>query len=336
VIPVPTWKELITHYYRDNELVGEYLGAKDENPVELTSSEPTEQPSSLYAYVPSHLTPSEGVQISVSYHDHEKASPGRHILSANALLLGNTRIDYLEADTLDLIKLLRRNGEAIRVPENISWIAFEDSVVNFPLILHTGPTALALAAETLTAVRKICQSAVERRIDELVAFHVGIAFGEFDVYFSFAGHVEALSWWLGTPESSLPSTGDSVGNWVDLALGKISTAFPNAAKHLSLWNYLQSSGLLELRRRIARPEELNVDNAAGEVTAQIGISTDDLENANSNALHLAEIVEIKASVCTACKRSYEDCNCIKAIDQGVVQEVIACERRGLFYTNRPS
>jgi hypothetical protein len=334
-IPVTIWKEMVAHYYRDNRLVGEYLGADEEQPIEFETSTGVEVGPSVYDYVPSHLNPSDGLQISVSYHDSENLLPGCYIRPTSDLLIGDQRVGYLEAESIELIKLLRRSHQAVTVPEIVRWIAFEDCVINFPLVLHSGPPAVTSAQETLLAISKICGSAVDRDIDKVVAFHVGICFDELAAHFSFVGHVQPLTWWLSRPESRLPSTVRGIGGWLDAALREISSAYPKPALP-SLWTYLRSNGLLELGRRMVGKEEFDVNATTGAVSSTIAFNPEDLKDAGSNPLSLAEIFEIIASVCTACGQPYELCDCIKSIEDGIAEKVTAGEQLGYFYTNRPS
>ncbi len=80
-ISVAAWKEIITHHFRDNELVGEYLGGVDESADQLPHLvEPEADP--LFRYVPTTMAPGDGVRLSVAFHPRPDGErPERAIVS---------------------------------------------------------------------------------------------------------------------------------------------------------------------------------------------------------------------------------------------------------------
>lgn len=101
-VPIPTWKEIITHYYRDNELVGEYLGGKDESGhLRPDLLHPEQDP--LYRFVPCTMSPRDGVRISVAYHLPEESGPPVQVLAHDTYGSTEERTYFVEGDTFEVV-----------------------------------------------------------------------------------------------------------------------------------------------------------------------------------------------------------------------------------------
>jgi hypothetical protein len=119
-ISVSEWKELITHFYRDNTLVDEYFWGKDnQKNFQPEILEKEDDKVDLSEYSPSHMKKGEGVRGDLSYKNFTaQQKSGTKIRVTHSLINNKEKIRYIESDTLEIIKRLRKRGVLLNVPPN--------------------------------------------------------------------------------------------------------------------------------------------------------------------------------------------------------------------------
>lgn len=198
-LDVPTWKALISDYFRDNHLVGEYFGGKEKNdagtrPRTLQLDSTT---ASVVDFAPCTMARGDGVRIAISYHPIAASLSGKRVIEpANELEGPDGSRSCVEECTVDLVKLLRRRGETIEWPANTIRVAFEDFVFGLPLIAHCESDAVDAAQRTQDAIAEYCVALSRNGDDRMLGYHLGVRFADRDVIFSFAGHVRDLDDWF--------------------------------------------------------------------------------------------------------------------------------------------
>lgn len=342
-LEISKWKELITHYYRDNHLVGEYFGA-DRTALtggpSILSSRTDE--ATLADYVPCNMEPEDGVRISVSYHPRHTGTNGEgyQVQVLDHLVRNGDRYDYIEADAIELIKILKRRGRAVSVPDNVFELAFEDTVTNFPLILHGGPNSVLMTEDTRIGLTDLCRAWVSRGQDRLISYSLAVQYSDRDACFSIAGHVKDLYSWLQAEESRLPADVSGVADWCESALGMISRAFRTANDVPPLSEMLQHSGVLVFKRRFLQPEEycrVRYDPSESALVGDLVMASGDTtlyDAISSGHLDVAPALLVRGSTCSRCRRSYRECACSKYLDCGVTQIMTDTPLLALFWTNR--
>ena len=151
-LAVSLWKSLISHFYRDNRLVGEYFGGEDTvRPGSASPEHESDRP--LAAYVARCIEPSEGAAVLVSYESlpEQGAAPGVRIESDHIYKGDGRKRPCIELGALDYIKLLNRRHGALALPDRHLWMAFEDMDINLPRVLHGGPMAVSNACLLYTS-----------------------------------------------------------------------------------------------------------------------------------------------------------------------------------------
>src|SRR5207249_894432 len=121
-------------------------------------------------------------------------------------------------------------------------LAFEDTAANLSLILHRGPSAIALAVQTLKAVRTLCDAWVACGDDRIVSFNIGVAYPDRTVYFSYAGHVVDLQKMFLAAGETLPASPSDVGGWAKGVLAHLTALFPPLGDVPRLSQMLRQSG----------------------------------------------------------------------------------------------
>lgn len=340
-LDVPVWKELIAHYYRDNHLVGEYFGGKDESEhIRPHSISSTTYATPLAQYVPCNMEAGQGIRISVSYHPRiEEPVVGRIIQTFDFLTHDSTKYNYIEADTIEVIKMLHRMNEQIDLPDDIVRIAFEDKVLNLSLILHLGPDSVLLAVKTQTAIAQLCKAWINHGDDRIVSYNIGIQYSDRDVYFSVAGHVLDLNVWHQCQESTFPTDAAQLGEWCEAASEVLSDTISKSNDVPPIRDMLQESGIVIFKRRFLKPEDyrMRFDHNAHAIVADLAIPKDNqnlYDVIASGQLGVACAFLVRDSKCSHCENSYHLCDCSKCLDPGVIQIMTDVPLLGPFWTNR--
>ncbi|MBM4035568.1 MAG: hypothetical protein FJ291_27825 [Planctomycetes bacterium] len=340
-IPVSTWKRLLTHYYRDNRLVGEYLGGREEAASRALPT-PARQPvQTLRDYVPGDMRQGEGIRLALSY--HELATGQAHeriIMTFDTLTLGDRTYRYVEAEVLDLAKILRASGEVLEIPEGLSLVAFEDRVTNLPLILHLGEHSVETASRTQAAILRLCRRWVELGHDRLLSFTLGVQYEDREAWFSIAGHVVDVSEWLSGDAARLPRAVTDLGQWSETANVAMGRGGKVASDNPPLSALLQESGMLLFRRSFVDRDHIEgvfLDEDAGEPRVGLAIPEGEhplRELVRSGQLEMSFALLLQSSRCSRCGSPYERCPCSKYLEDDVCQIMERTELLGFFWTNR--
>ena len=91
-----------------------------------------------------------GVRISVSYHlPPDDPHDGVQLQPMDTYGTAEERTDVVEADTFELVKLLRRRGITVAVPAGVGRLAYEDTSANLSMLLHGGDRSVVLGERHL-------------------------------------------------------------------------------------------------------------------------------------------------------------------------------------------
>jgi hypothetical protein len=340
-IQISTWKKLLNDYFRDNRLVGEYLGAEGENeynsPRELIN---TTYSSHLSNFIPCNMEPNDGIRISISY--HEKAHCENNLISfipVDFIKNEHGRFSYIEYDSTEVAKLLKRNGYQVLVPDDTMLIAFEDLLLNFPRIHHSGKNSVRLALATQDVFLSLCEILSSRGDDRVISFTMSVEYEDRDVYFSFAGHVNDLFTWFRSKEATLPSSQGRIGQWAEDASSYINNVYKKSIDSPPLHDLLKMDGMLIFPRRFLKDNDYRIryDENSDSLISDLIIPKEDkelFEVISAGELTVACAFWVRDSKCSNCHESYHLCPCSKFIDEGVIQNMTDVTMLGPFWTNR--
>jgi hypothetical protein len=341
-LDVATWKALISDYFRDNHLVGEYLGGKEEDdeltrPRTITLNSPD---ASVIDFAPCTMSEGDGVRISISYHEEANSLGGERVLvPTEEITLSEGKRSYIEACTIDLVKLLRRHGHAAELPSDAVVVAFEDLVFGLPLIAHCGPDASRDVQHTIDAISEYTTALVRRQQNRMLGFHIGVRFADRDVIFSFAGHVNDLQKWLHSDSARLPPSRQAIGKWAEQATDELSRLFRQARDLPPVENMFKVTGLLTIDRKILQTDEYELAQNPNTGAPIVGLKdhpniTRVLPLIRSNDLTLAPAWRLIDTNCNRCLHAYANCPCIKFVDDDVSDAVADANLLGFFWTDR--
>ncbi|THE13983.1 hypothetical protein E1I69_05635 [Bacillus timonensis] len=338
-ISVSEWKELISHYYRDNTLVGEYFGGEDSQKSfqpEILEKEDDKIPLSEYS--PSYMKKGEGVRIALSYKDIvPNKKSGRKIRVTHSLINSKRSVRYIESDTLEIIKRLRKRGESLSVPPNTEIVAYEDLVTNFPMILHRGENAVDDANVTLGIILELCELWSKRNDDRTITFNISVEYESKEAVFSFAGHIEDILI-LFNDGLLFPNNESDVRSWCEEVAKNLTEYFPKANDNPKLKDMLKPAGYLYFDRRfIEEDHKLYWDEdrqAMGIELQMLKPHPEVIEEIEKGSLEIAPVFIVNQSKCSKCEQEYRNCNCTKYSDEGVFENMEDINSIGIFWTKR--
>ncbi len=161
--------------------------------------------------------------------------------------------------------------------------------------------------------------------------------------FSVAGHVRDLAKWMKSPESGFPEDSDGVEAWLKAASHFVSTNYEKASDQPPLEKMLKTSGLLLFQRDLVKPGSgLEITFSSDEeehsfYEVRYTKKHQAVANALQNkAIHVAPILSVGKSVCSGCGMLYNDCNCSKWLDEGIIEDRTGFTVFGNFLTKRPA
>lgn len=335
-LPVTTWKRLVSDYYRDNTLIGEYLGGKDKTLDEYREAAKQDPPpSSIFDYVPAQMTAEDGVNLSISYHPKfPESKSGRLVMSFDTLSNDSVRHHYIESDTLEVVKLLKRAGHCVEIEDGLVRVLFEDRVLNLPLFAHTGCEPVKAANETLSVVSSLFRRMSGLGAEKLVSVSIGVNYEEHAVFYSFAGRSGKLAEWLSGSEAQLPQKIADLPSWCGRVSSEISHKCQSQSVRDNLWQTLKATGILKFDRKILHPNKFETQLEENGAHIRAKIPKEDIHIFETQKIALGRVAVIRNSECTKCGQPYDECSHSKYFDDGVIHQINSIELLGVFWSEK--
>lgn len=329
--PVAMWKELISSFYRENALIGEYFGGIDEKYEQIKEQE--KEHNSVIAkpndFEHIELTKGDGIRIYVHYTNKFEVAKERDIGIYNKdafICHDGTRIKILDADTITLLKYLKRKGLLVRVPAT-SLVDFNDMIYNFPTLCCKNEKVVDVVIE---AIKELCQVWEKNEDDRLIAFGIMVNLKNEAGHVSFAGHVSDFVQIF----SNVPKLYDILfGEWIE-AIYQKNNSFKSGDDYPNKFKLIHGD-VVCFQRLIVHPSKIHkICWEDGVMNAQLNISRDEGEYLREHKINIAPFFRIKEDVCQKCGGDYSQCNCVKFIDKDVFDEVVKADLPGMTWTNR--
>lgn len=316
-IEIDVWKELICHYYRDNSLPGEYFDGKEDERSNSINSRDNQNTGIDF-------------EISLFYcskKDNTQAESLITIIPTSYIKTENYDYPYLEYETLDLIKLLKRNFSFIDADHsNYTYLAIEDMDINYPIILFTGADSINNATRAMQQINLLFIELQRVYSDRFITLHFGIEYLNEIKYFSFGGHVskylEILDKNFQFPKEN------NLKEWAEELYDLLHGSSQMVERHEEYFE-LRSTNLLNFSRVIlpSNYAEIYVDDH-GNVSYKIEDKKDDpfIEKINrgKGCFIMSNIIE--KVHCIGCNKDYFKCACINDLEHKKV-----CFEKFYFY-----
>lgn len=331
-IDIVRWKELITHYFRDNMLVGEYFNGKDEKLIEYSNVPDLPQTPTvdIADFIPTHFSEGDGLRFAVKRIPVKTKSDTYQIyVRSNAYIRLGDKVDrFFEAETITLIKLLRRKGFSVR-PPSMKCIEFGDTITNMPVFECNSLTS---ANSVLDSFLDLCSKWCENGDNRLTSITIKINHGDWFTSFSFAGHVIDFLKIFDDVNVEFPEI-DSVSDWID-KINNCNNRLFGKKCNPTPFGLFHDNGVLAFKRQFVKKEyvdKLLSDKLGMEVNLALPLKQANI--IKSSELKVAPVFAIKNEICSRCNTNYETCGCVKFIDD-VSVELRDADYIGLIWTNR--
>ncbi|HUI90377.1 MAG TPA: hypothetical protein VLX61_16790 [Anaerolineales bacterium] len=328
-ISVPLWKSLISDYYRDNYLVGEYFGAEDDAVQARNENKEKTEKNLVQKYVPYSMSSDSGVRVALSFSNVIEMG-GTHsprIIALDTISNGSVSQIYVENCGLELKKALKKHGVYLSVPTEIQYVSFKDLYANFPLIFHDGANIVQGLRLTLDAVRRLIQVWMAKGLDMVVCYKVGFPVDiERVAVISVIGHVKDMMNWLSSEHCYPPTSPDELGVWAEKVAAYLTQTFPGSADIPALSEVLMQTGVLLINRQHIDFGNWTTERLEEEGEYRWGIRVPEENIEQVRSLEVAGVVPgfgflIKESRCTRCGNEYRSCECSKMLDDNVAEQI---------------
>ncbi len=332
-ISVETWKELITHYYRDNHLIGEYFGGVDQQPEQNLGSRETHQHSAREEnkLIPADLKPEDGIRLFITLDDKEMGFDKYDIKLLPHTYIGpfNQSICAIEYESITLCKRLNALGLVVQTPR-CPLLAFNDTAFNFPIMacksIDVANNAIGMVFDFL----KIWKQNNDNRV---ISFGIKVNYSDYATTYSFIGHVDDFVNLNRNFDFLLPTDSNKVVSWVkDLRTHLDRYNTPHLCP--SLGSMLSDNNTL-IYKRIFLDMPLDAISYGDDgYTAELSVPTEIEQQISKNGITATFALNVKNSICNKCGKPYYQCGCIKYFDSQCTDNMVDFDLVGVFWTNR--
>jgi hypothetical protein len=337
-IPVATWKRLLSDYYRDNHLVGEYLGAPPEarlgnmrgirgaaDPHSMAVGQPKSRDERLPIY--------SGPRAVLSWHSHLELTEDRQVIPFRSI---DGRA-YVEMQTLNAVKQMRRLGASVWMADDVAVISPDDFYYNIAPIWHRNVGAVSM---TIVALRRLVAAWEDRGIDAVVSLALGVPSEDADLLIALAGPIgdvkRVLAEWSRRVQPLLPQP-EAISN----ALSELFAEWPATTDDPALLAVPAQNGLAEIPRVYldGTEFEMYIPEGSSSLAATFSIDIDRrpwvAEGLESRRLagRLAWLDE--GDRCARCGELYRSCPCSVWIDDDCFV-IVKGSPALAFVTDRPA
>ena len=352
-LPVSLWKRVVNDYYRDNYLVGEYLGGDRgelESALEVVEPHELGDPSEAHVgldpvlratteqelialLVPYAMRPGDGVFARVGMRPRPEATGVDRRFRPFLFVPDPERADQphalMEVGTLHLKKIIERSGGQAGLPEREMWVQYRDGYVNLAPVAHETEDP-GLVADTLQAIGEYLAALRTERPWTVLTFTVAYPVGDREVLISAAGPVEDLKGWLDTMGTAVPRSETELAEWADRAAGHQSGADEVGIDPLLMDT---PSGLFVEREVVGEAFQARTwfDEKADRLRWSVVLDQRDpappgasllRETLESGSVVVATSWVLDKATCGLCGEEYTDCGCT-VLDDGFALDVSA-------------
>ena len=330
-ISVSLWKELISAFYRENPLIGEYFGGVDDK-YEQIKKENDERDSLVVKpndFEHIEFNAGDGCRAFLQYTDKFEIREGRDVAIYNRdflLFEDGEKIKILDADTITLLKYLKRKGLVLRIPVT-SLIAFNDMIYNFPTLCCVNESVADIVVES---IKELCQVWMNKGDDRLISFGIMLNQQNEAGHLSFVGHINDFVQLLSNCKKLSKV---SLDDWI-LDMYEKNNMFKQGNDYPNKFKLLHGD-VLCFRRLIVRQDRIRRQwFEDGIMHAQFNLRKEEGDYLREHHIHAAPFYRIKRDRCCKCGEDYLQCSCVKFIDEDVADEVVEADLSGMTWTNR--
>lgn len=302
-ISVSTWKRILSDYYKDNRLIGEYFHGEDLKSENITSNKKIFfEKEKKYTHT---LNNDQGPSIYISINNKDKNIQHDVIIHTEDLIT-----DYFELkNTMDLkfygLQKLIKNKfkQNLKIPNKSTIIAYEDMNLRIPEMAFHGERAITNTIEYLGIVQSYIRKSPLIK-ESTITFSVSIEYGDLILTISCIANkndfLDLLSY-----GDFIPIDHNDIHDWpsrMQLNIININNNncepqilfLRNKKIHMPLVMLSEHEKIIEGNNVFVRFHESNIDNVAG-------------MKLNHKPVMLNAVKNV---ICDKCNISFFDCKCI--------------------------
>lgn len=316
LLSVKTWKELITHYYRDNMLIGEYFGGKD-SILKTPSSEDKEvkkKEKNLRTYIPFKFPQEEFLSFGISF--QEKQLPKKHsdiqIIPLQSIIINNDEHPTVDYMSIPLLKLLKKERISLDI-RHVAYIACDDNVHNFPHFLCKN---VKFAQKVLEKFKHFISS-WNNEFNEMISFTIEYPDTNKNICISFMGKKSSFIHYFNSKNfEPLPSKQENLYEWSNNLYNFITTSYKKDSD-IDPIEIFRNGDLIYYRRMIDNKRIGTYRTDSKGVFVEILLTKEEMEIVKSENIGFASVNWYKEIKCNKCDSNYLDCNCVLYDDKDV-------------------
>lgn len=313
-ISVELWKELVNDFYRDNMLIGEYLGGVDIK-VEEIKKEKEIEIDPLDKFISIDMKENDGIGLYFEIITEPEKYPENDICIFSPYIFDfeDGVINWIDANTVTLVKEIKKYDLEIDDNQYIE-IAFEDLISNFPIFICDNKES---AKSVQKALLNLIEIWINHKDDRLVSYTIEYPLKENKwIKVSVAGHIKDIMKTFNYIENNLPDENE-ISQWI-----------------LDLYEYISKK--FSSHRKINLSKLLNKFGDLHFVRVPVDIkhvmNRDELNVVSENNLSIVKSYIVLETECLDCHNDYRRCNCNKYIGKG--EEIKDAILLNAYWTNR--
>lgn len=317
-IEVDLWKDLISSFYYENKLVGEYFGGED---LKLSTKYVYKEYSNSLDSLIAHIR-------FLNNKDNEADNDYDIIINPGYLLYKNDIIPYYEYGSYNFIKKLKQSGIKIKYDDKAIFIDFkaETEVINYPVFKCNKLEMIKFIEKKLSELYNLMCD------DILVSYSIIAKYDTKSVLYSFAGNIKEFKN-LFNSDICIPNDENNIDTYINNLYKYLND------KHRKYNNvitkYLYSNGILSFRRFIVDDDscEMCIENkVVFLIPKQDKLSENILCSLTNKSISLSLALKIDSAICSQCGENYFNCSHVGFFDSGVYSNIKRFTKIGIFLT----
>ena len=320
LLSIIDWKELITHYYRDNMIIGEYFGGTDKKIVEIRGEEHKEKQtaSELKSYIPFQFPQSEIFNFSISFQDKQEPAKGYNtqIIPLQSMLIDGKWIGIIDNMAIPIIKLLKKDSVNIQLMD-MGYVECNDYIHNFPHFLCFNN----MVAQHVLAAIKTFIKAWKNNANELISFTIEYPENDKNIRISFIGQKSSLIKYLECQEFKLlPSNENQLYCWAN-NLYEYLTLTHKEKDRIDPLAIFKDGYLYYDRKSVPKEKLARYECDDKGIRVLLKLSQEEIKFLTSKNISVAPLKWYKKVRCSKCHSDYFTCNCVQFIDDKIICEI---------------
>lgn len=229
-LAIPKWKRLLSDYYRDNYLVGEYLGGKDEV-LETYKLEKNESSNGILNkdYFPK-------LQLLISFHPWEyNITQERKIVSIHPL---NQNINE------NFLNILDKNKVPYEISSKLGINREYKEQIRVPLIIHDQIDTSKLVYRTFEVIKEFLSNIKSNEIVKIFGLSISHKINNDEIRLSILGDINIIDEFLNNKIFELKFNKEDFLEWIDKISEYLNENYPKKKGFSDLIPKLNIQGIL--------------------------------------------------------------------------------------------